>query len=347
MGHESAGPAALGPAVPEPLDLASTYQGRRALVTGGLGLIGSMLARRLVELGARVTILDALAPGSSANLHNVAPVRDHIQLETVDVRCTDRVRTLLTAQDYLFNLAGQSSHVSSMAEPFEDLEVNCRAQLAVLEACRDVNPGIVIVFASTRQIYGRSEYLPVDERHPLAPVDVNGVAKMAGEAFHLMFHRVFGLKVAALRLTNTYGPGMRIKDARQMFMGIWLRRLIEGTPFEVWGGAQKRDFTYVDDAAQAFLFAAAMPKCHGRAFNLGGKGVVTLTELAELLVRANGGGEFIVRQFPPERASFDIGDYYADDRLFRGLTGWHPTVPLEAGVALSLSYFREHLPHYV
>jgi UDP-glucose 4-epimerase len=323
------------------------YCGKHVLITGGLGLIGSALARRLVELDAEVMLVDSHDPSSSANLYNIASIRERIQLNLLDVRSIQTLKGLLASQDYLFNLAGQSSHIASINDPLTDLDVNCRAQLTLLEACRDVNPGVISVFASTRQIYGRPEYLPVDERHPLSPVDVNGVGKMAGEALHLVYHRIFGLRASVLRLTNTYGPGMRIKDARQNFIGIWLRSLIEGVPFEVWGGAQRRDLTHVDDVVEAFLLAATCPQAHGHAFNVGGEEVLSLRELAELLTRTNGGGEFRVRDFPEARKLIDIGDYYTDDGLFRRLTGWYPRVRLAQGLNHALNYFREHFALYV
>jgi UDP-glucose 4-epimerase len=337
----------MHPSVAVPPDPTSAFHGARALVTGGLGMIGAELSRRLLELGANVTIVDALVPQSSANLHNIASIRERVQLEFVDVRRTDALRALLAGHDYLFNLAGQSSHMASMADPLADLDINCRAQLTLLEACRQVIPRAAIVFASTRQVYGRPAYLPVDERHPLRPTDVNGVNKMAGEAFHMLYSDAFGLTATALRLTNTYGPGMRIKDARQNFVGIWLRQVIEGLPIEVWDGTQKRDFTYVDDAAEALLLAAICPQARGHALNIGGDRVISLRELAELVVAINGGGEFVVRPFPEERRRIDIGDYYADDVQFRRLTGWRPRTTLEQGVDRSLAYFREHLRHYV
>src|SRR5580658_4222231 len=296
-----------------PGDLRCAFDGASALVTGGLGLIGSALARRLVELGATVTIIDAVLAESGANLRNIESIRERVQLALVDVRSTDQLPQLLAGHDYLFNLAAQVSHIASMNDPITDLDINCRAQLTLLEACRRVNPGAIIVFASTRQIYGRPAYLPVDERHPLRPIDVNGVNKMAGEAFHVVYSNAFGLKASALRLTNTYGPGMRIKDARQTFVGIWLRNIIEGRPIEIWGGMQQRDFTYVDDAVEAFLLAAACPETVGRAFNVGGDRVIRLQELAELMIAANGAGDFQVKTFPPERKRIDIGDYYADN----------------------------------
>jgi UDP-glucose 4-epimerase len=330
-----------------PGDLRCAFDGASALVTGGLGLIGSALARRLVELGATVTIIDAVLAESGANLRNIESIRERVQLALVDVRSTDQLPQLLAGHDYLFNLAAQVSHIASMNDPITDLDINCRAQLTLLEACRRVNPGAIIVFASTRQIYGRPAYLPVDERHPLRPIDVNGVNKMAGEAFHVVYSNAFGLKTSALRLTNTYGPGMRIKDARQTFVGIWLRNIMEGRPIEIWGGMQKRDFTYVEDVADAFLLAATCPQAQAHAFNLGGDRVVSLLELAEMLIAANGAGEYLVRDFPEERQRIDIGDYYADDGQFRQLTGWRPRVTLERGLERTLAYFRANFHHYV
>ena len=325
----------------------SYFANARIVITGGLGFIGSALAARLVGLGSEVVIVDSLAPNYGGNRFNIAAIRDQVQVEIVDVRETARLKPLLEGCDHLFNLAGQTSHLDSMHDPVTDLEINCLAQLTLLEACRAVCPEATIVFASTRQIYGRPHYLPVDEKHPLHPVDVNGVNKMAGEAYHILYHDVYGMKAAALRLTNTYGPRMRIKDARQTFVGVWLRLALEGKPFEVWGGAQKRDFTYVDDAVEAFLLAALSKEAKGKVFNLGGETVVSLNELAELLVKANGGGSFARHEFPAERRRIDIGDYYADDALFRQLTGWKHVVPLADGLTRSLDYFRSNMAHYV
>jgi UDP-glucose 4-epimerase len=219
--------------------------------------------------------------------------------------------------------------------------------LSILEACRKCNPSIKVVFASTRQFYGRPEYLPVDERHLLRPADVNGVNKMAGESFHILYNNVYGIKACALRLTNTIGPRMRVKDARQTFLGIWVRLLIEGSPFEVWGGEQLRDFTFVDDAVEAFLLAAASDQTNGQIFNLGGDQVVSLQKLAELLVHANGGGEYCVRTYPPERKSIDIGDYYADFTRIRSVLGWQPKVPLPEALERTLAFYRRHLDKYL
>lgn len=322
------------------------YAGARVLITGGLGFIGSAIARRLVAFGAEVLLIDSMIPEYGGNLANITDIRDRVAVNIADIRGGYGLRHLLHDQDFLFNLAAQTSHLDSMSSPEVDLAINCTAQLQLLEVCREVNPDIAIVHASTRQIYGRPEYMPVDERHPLRPVDVNGVNKMAGEAYHLLFCDAYGIKTRSLRLTNVYGPGMRIKDARQTFLGIWLRRVIEGEPFEVWGGEQRRDLLYVDDAADAFLCAATTPAAEGLALNVGGN-AVSLAALAEALIQANGGGEYEVREFPLERQRIDIGDFLIDDSRFRALSGWQPRFGLAEGLGLSLDYYRGCLASYL
>ena len=323
------------------------FEGARVVITGGLGMIGSALARRLVAFDAEVILVDSMIPEYGGNLANIEDIRDRVVLNIGDIRGGYVLRYLLAGQDYLFNLAAQTSHLDSMAAPGEDLAINCAAQLQLLEACRAVNPDITIVHAGTRQIYGRPHYLPVDERHPLRPVDVNGVNKMAGEAYHLLFRDVYGIKSRSLRLTNVYGPGMRIKDARQTFLGIWLRRVIEGEPFEVWGGEQRRDLLYVDDAAEAFLYAAVSQEAEGSALNVGGDEPVSLTDLAEAVIAAYGGGKYEIREFPAERKRIDIGDFITDDRRFRSISGWRPRVRLADGLRRSFDYYRQHLTRYL
>ena len=327
-------------------DLAATFAGARVLVTGGLGFIGSNLALRLAALGAETVVIDNLDDGGGANRFNLAPAGDRIAIEIGDIRDEKKIAALLPGRDILFNLAGLTSHVDSMKDPVKDLEINALAQVKLLEACRKQTPALRIVHASTRQFYGKAEYLPVDEKHRLRPPDVNGVDKMAGEAFHLMYHDVYGIETIALRLTNTYGPRMRIRDARQMFLGVWVRSVLEDRPFELWGGEQKRDLCYVDDAVEAFLLAAATPGIAGRAFNIGGP-AVSLRELAEKLIAAHGGGRFAQHEFPPERRRIDIGDYVADDRAFRAATGWRPRVSIEDGLKRTLEYYRANRAQYI
>lgn len=323
------------------------FANRDVLITGGLGFIGSNLARRLVGLGARVTLVDSLIPEYGGNLFNIAGIEDRVRVNISDVRDEHSMHYLVQGQDYLFNLAGQTSHLDSMGDPYTDLEINCRAQLSILEACRKHNPGVKIVFASTRQIYGKPEALPVDEKHLLRPVDVNGINKMAGEWYHILYNNVYGLRACALRLTNTYGPRMRVKDSRQTFLGIWIRLLVEGRPFEVWDGAQLRDFTYVEDTLDAFLAAATSDEANGQAFNLGGDCVISLKNLADLLIEVNGGGEYGLRSFPADRKRIDIGNYYADFSRIRSALGWQPKVSLRRGLAETLAFYREHLQHYL
>jgi UDP-glucose 4-epimerase len=327
-------------------EVQTTFADRKVLITGGLGFIGSNLARRLVELGADVTLVDSLVPEYGGNLFNIAGIEDRVRVNIADVRDTHSMDYLVRGQDFLFNLAGQTSHMDSMQDPYIDLEINCKAQLSILEACRKHNPNIKIVFASTRQIYGKPEYLPVDEKHLLQPVDVNGINKMAGEWYHILYNNVYGVRACALRLTNTIGPRMRVKDSRQTFLGVWIRLLIEGKPFEVWGGNQLRDFTYVDDAVEAFLMAAISEESNGLVFNLGSE-PIDLKKLAELLIEINGGGEYIPRSFPSDRKLIDIGDYYGDFSRIRSTLGWKPQVPLREGLANTLEFYRQHLNHYL
>jgi UDP-glucose 4-epimerase len=322
------------------------FRGRKALVTGGLGFIGSNLATRLVKLGADVLLVDSLIPEYGGNLFNIAAIRKKVRVNISDVRDEHSMRYLIQDQDYLFNLAGQTSHTDSMEDPYTDLEINSKAQLFILESCRKYNPNIKVIFASTRQIYGKPEYLPVDEKHPLRPVDVNGINKMAGECYTILYNNVYGIRSCALRLTNTYGPHMRVKDARQTFLGIWIRLLVEKKPFEVWDGRQLRDFTYVEDAVDALLMVAKSAKADGQVFNLGGDSVISLKDLAELLIEVNGGGHHIIRSFPSDRKRIDIGDYYGDFSRIRSLLGWEPKVPLREGLLKTLRFYRKHLEHY-
>jgi UDP-glucose 4-epimerase len=320
---------------------------KEVLITGGAGFIGSNLARRLVSLGARVTLADSLIPVFGGNLHNIEDIRAQLTLNISDVRDQFSMSYLVQGKDYLFNLAGQTSHLDSMTNPQADLDINAAAQLSILEACRQNNPGIKIVFASTRQLYGKPEYLPVDELHPIRPVDVNGINKLAGEWYHLLYNNVYGIRACALRLTNTYGPGMRVKDARQTFLGIWIRNMIEGKPILVFGdGKQLRDFNYVDDVVDALILSALDEKANGQVFNLGSQEVVNLKQLAQMLCELRAGARYEIVPFPAERKSIDIGDYYSDYGKFSKAFGWIPKVGLAQGFANCVSYYEKNHVHY-
>lgn len=324
-----------------------TYAKAKVLITGGLGFIGSNLARALVAQGAEVTLVDSLIPQYGGNPFNIGDIRDKVTVNVCDVRDPFAMAYLLKDKDYLFNLAGQTSHIDSMSDPKTDLEINAAAQLSILEACRKASPDIKIVFASTRQLYGKPEYLPVDEKHPIRPVDVNGINKLAGEWYHLLYNNVYGIRACALRLTNTYGPGMRVKDARQTFLGIWVRLLLEGKPIKVFGdGMQLRDFNYVDDCVEALLLAGASDRANGKVYNLGSTEVVGLKSLAEMMVDLGYGGSFELVPFPPERKAIDIGDYYSDFSLITHELGWLPKVGLREGLLRTMNYYQESHRHY-
>jgi len=329
--------------MPEGNDL----RGCRALITGGLGFIGSNLARRLVAAGVEVTLVDSLVPEYGGNMFNIAGIEDQVVVNISDIRDRYSMAYLVRDKDLLFNLAGQTSHMDAMADPYTDLEINCRAQLSILEACREANPEIKTIFASTRQLYGQPEYLPVDENHPLQPVDVNAINKLAGEQYHILYNNVYGIRTTVFRLTNTYGPRMRVKDARQTFLGVWIRCVTENVPFEVWGGTQLRDFTYVDDAVEAMVLAATCNASDGKIFNLGGDCSIDLRSLADLLTELSGSGRYEVREYPKERKAIEIGDYYADFSLAESSLGWTPSIPLAKGLKKTLSFYREFLPHYI
>ena len=323
-------------------------KGKRILITGGLGFIGSNLARRLVEEGSKVTVVDNLVPEYGGNEFNLADIRDRLTVEISDVRDSGSMSRLVEDKDLLFNLAGQTSHLDSMKNPFTDLEINAQAQLSILEACRKRNPSIKIVFASTRQIYGRPQYLPVDEKHPWHPVDVNGVNKMAGEWYHIVYNDAYGIRASVLRLTNTYGPRMRIKDARQTFLGIWIRRLLEGDPIQIFGGGkQRRDYNYVEDVVEALLLAASDEQANGKIFNLGSKEALSLEDTAGIMTKQNDAGTYEKVPFPPDRKAIDVGDFVCDFSAFAETFGWRPKTSFDDGIEKTLSYYREHLAKYV
>jgi len=325
----------------------SSFDKKKILITGGLGFIGSSLARALVKQGARVTLVDSLIPQYGGNLFNIADIRDKVEVNICDVRDPNAMKYLVQGKDYLFNLAGQTSHMDSMTDPQTDLDINASAQLSILEACRLNNPAIKIVFASTRQLYGKPDYLPVDETHPIRPVDVNGINKLAGEWYHLLYNNVYGIRACALRLTNTYGPGMRVKDARQTFLGIWVRLLLEGKPIKVFGdGEQLRDFNYVGDCVDALLLAGASEQASGKVYNLGSEEVIGLKALAELMTSLGYDGTYELVPFPEERKAIDIGDYYSDFSLISAELGWSPRVNLKEGLLQTIDYYSKHLSAY-
>jgi UDP-glucose 4-epimerase len=325
----------------------SEFRGKRALVTGGLGFIGSNLVRRLVELRCRVSVIDALIPQHGGDLYNLAGSEDAVHVVVADMRDDAALQHLVRDQDFIFHLAGQISHGDSMRDPALDLAVNCTATIKLVEACRLLNPTAILVHTSTRQVYGQPHYLPVDEAHPIDPVDVNGINKLAAEYYHLLYHRVYDLRSAVLRLTNTYGPRQQIKNDRQGMAGVFLHRALSGELLRVFGtGEQIRDFNYVDDVVDALLLAATKPSCWGRVLNLGAPERHSLLQFVGILQELCG-TRYEVVPFPTDRKLIDIGDYYGDYAAFRAATGWEPRVTLTEGLERSVAFFREHYSHYV
>ncbi len=325
----------------------SHFERKRILITGGLGFIGSNLAHALAGHCAELTLVDSLIPQYGGNLFNISGIEDQVRVNIADVRDESSMRYLVRNKDIIFNLAGQVSHLDSMQDPFTDLEINCRSQLAILEACRKNVGDVKVLFAGTRGQYGRVEKLPADEETPLRPMDVNGINKIAGESYHLLYNRVYGIRACSLRLTNTFGPRHHMRTSRQGVLSWFIRLAIDGKTIQLFGGGeQQRDFNYVDDVVGAFLLAAANDAADGEAFNVGSGRAVSLREAAELVVRVAGRGKVEVIEFPPEKKQIEIGNYCADCRKIKRAVGWEARTPLEEGVARTVEFFRRNRNHY-
>ena len=324
------------------------YRDRRVLVTGGLGFIGSNLARRLAELGARVMLVDSLIPDYGGNLFNIHGIEDVVQVNIADIRTAPTMHYLVQNREIIFNLAGQVSHIDSMRDPQTDLEINCKSQLTLLEACRHYNRDAKVVFAGTRQVYGKPDFLPVSEQHLVRPTDVNGINKAAGEYYHLVYNNVFGVRACSLRLTNIYGPRQLLKHNRQGFIAWFIRQAIQGDEIQIFGdGTQLRDFVYVEDAADAFLRAGFAEACNGEVFNVGGSEPISHRDLATLLLEVAGTGSVRYVEWPEDKKAIDIGSFYCSSSKLTALTGWRPRVGLREGLAETIAFYRAHLDQYV
>ncbi|MEX2271715.1 MAG: NAD-dependent epimerase/dehydratase family protein [Vicinamibacterales bacterium] len=323
------------------------YRGRRVMVTGGLGFIGSNLARRLVDLGADVLLVDSLIPDYGGNLFNIAGIEDRVRVNVADVRQASTMNFLVRDREIIFNLAGQVSHIDSMKDPHTDLDINCRSQLTLLEACRQHNPLTKVVYAGTRQVYGKPERLPVDETHLVRPTDINGINKAAGEYYHLVYNNVYGVRACSLRLTNVFGPRQLIRHDRQGFIGWFIRLALEGREIQIFGdGSQLRDFVYVDDAADAFLRAGAIEACNGEVFNVGGREPIAHRDLVTMLIEEAGAGTVRFVTWPEDKKRIDIGSFYTDSSRFANTTGWSPTTSLRDGLRQTLAFYRTHFAEY-
>ena len=325
----------------------NAYKSRSILITGGLGFIGSNLARKLVEIGdVEVSIIDALVPDQGGNVFNIEDIKDRVKVHVANMGDDYVINHLVGGVDYIFNLAGNVSHLESMSRPHYDLELNCAAQLTLLEACRNFNPHAKIVFTSTRQVYGKSVYLPLDEQHRVMPVDINGIHKLAAENYHQLYHRVYGLRTACLRLTNTYGPRQLVRHNRQGFIGWFIRQALDGGVIDLFGeGRQRRDLNYVDDVVQALLLAGASEEAEGEIFNLGAP-PVNLADLARELIVLTGRGSINLMPFPVERQMIDIGNAYSSCQKIERALGWRPETPLGEGLTLTVEFYERNRRHY-
>jgi UDP-glucose 4-epimerase len=327
--------------------LLDPYAGRRCLVTGGLGFIGSNLALALASAGADVVIVDNLVPRHGGNRRNLAGA-ERIRVVIADVSDRAAVGEPAGAADVVFNLAGQVSHVDSMADPQFDLDVNARSQLGFLDLLRSVNPEAVVVFTSTRQIFGQPHYLPVDEEHPVSPVDVNGITKWAAEQFHMLYHDVYGLRSTSLRLTNVYGPRQRLRDDFQGFLPIFVRLALEGETITVFGdGSQQRDCLFVDDVVECLLRAGANDAATGEFFNIGNDERLSLRQIADAVVAAAGSGRVQLGPWPRNRDAIDIGSYYGDSSKAKRLLGWAPRTEFAEGIARTVAFYEQHRSWYL
>jgi UDP-glucose 4-epimerase len=313
-----------------------------------LGFVGSNVALALAKGGANVTVVDARVPTHGANSHNLDGAARRIDVIEADVGDEDAVRDVAVRAEFVFNLAGQVSHVESMARPIFDLDVNTRSQLGFLELLRTVGSQAIVIYTSTRQIFGHPRYLPVDEEHPVSPVDVNGITKWAAEQLHLLYTELYEVRATAVRLTNVYGPRQRLAGDLQGFLPIFVRRALSGEPITVFGdGAQERDCLYVDDVVECLLLAARTPEAAGEVFNVDNDERLSLRQIADAVVDAAGSGSIELVPWPPDRDAIDIGSYYGDSSKAKKILGWEPRTPFAEGIRKTIDFYRAHRSHYL
>ncbi len=319
----------------------------RVLVTGGLGFIGSNLVRRLTAEGAEVTVIDPLVTGCGGKPFNLEGLERQVEVASCSIGDA-AIAPLVERAELVFNLAGEISHIHSMLFPERDLEINTLSQLRFLEVCARLNRGVRIVYAGTRQIYGVPEYLPVDEKHPVNPVDFNGVHKYAAAQYHQMLSRMGRIDAVVLRLTNVYGPRMALDIPCQGFFSTYLRKALTGQTLDVFGdGEQVRDPLFVDDAVEAMLTAASTPGLPSRGYNVGGPEALSLNRIAAIVSELAGLAPPRRGEFPADRKAIDIGGYRTDSRKIEAELGWRPRTPFAEGMARTLDYYRECLPSYL
>jgi nucleoside-diphosphate-sugar epimerase len=328
--------------------MGSEYRDSKVLVTGGLGFIGSNLALHLAEQGAEVTVVDSSVEGCGANPRNLYGAASKIRVIPADIRDVAEFAPAIRASDVIFNLAGEVSHLHSMKDPKRDQELNASSQLRFLEECAQQHPGVRVVYASTRQIYGAPRYLPVDEAHPIQPLDFNGVHKYAATAYHQVLTATGGLDAVVLCLTNVYGPRMALNLPTQGFLGGFVRKSMLGEPITVFGdGRQLRDPVYVDDVVGAFMLAGMAINPPNRMWNVGGSQALPLSAIATAVSAAADSTPPRLQPFPPDLKRIDIGSYHSDSTRIRNDLGWSPSVDFHRGIRRTIQYYRDELRYYL
>lgn len=328
--------------------LADHYRDQHVVVTGGLGFIGSNVALRLADAGARVTVIDSEAPGCGANPWNLEGARSPITVVRADISDATNFTDLLKDTTAIFNLAGEISHSRSMEDPERDLALNTVAQLRFLKVCQAVRPGVRIVYAGTRQVYGKPEYLPVDEKHPIRPVDFNGIHKRAAEQYHLLLSDHGALDAVVLRLSNVYGPRMALHLPQQGFLGTYVRMALGSNPITVYGeGAHTRDPVHVDDVVEAFLRAGAAPALPARVLNIGGPEALSIRRIAVAVCEASPASMLREIPFPEALHNLEVGNYASDTTRAREQLNWSPLVSFKDGIRSTLAWYTGNQRHYL
>lgn len=323
------------------------YENKKILITGGLGFLGSNLAISLVRAGAGVTLLDAMLPLYGGNLFNIEEIKDKVEVIIGDIRDSELLGEVVRGKDLIFHIAAQTSHIDSMVDPFLDVDINCRGNIVFLESCRKFNPGVKIIYAGTRSQYGRVEYTPVDEMHPLNPADIYSVNKTAGEQYHFVYARSYGIRVSSLRINNTYGPRHQMKHGRYGILNWFIRIALEGGTIKVFGdGTQMRDYNYIDDVTDAFLRAGSSGNADGKIYNLGSGEPVRFIDLVNKIIKIAGSGRVEMVPWPEERKGIETGDYIASFEKMKNELGWQPKIPLDEGLRRTVAYYRKYKDRY-
>ena len=310
-------------------------------------MIGSTMAHLAVRQGARVTVLDAMLPMYGGNLFNLEGTAQSLEFFQGDIRDLDLLTRLVPGFDFICSLAGQVSYVDSNTEPLLDLDINCKGHIQTLEACRRENPRARLLFASSRFVYGRIEYNPVDEQHPFNCLSIYGIHKLAGEKYYRFYHEAYGMPTVSVRIANPYGPRQQMKHSKYGIVNWFIRLALEGKPLTVFGdGGQRRDYVFVEDLAEAALSLLLTPGTEGQAYNLGSGTGTPFMEMAQMVAQAVPGTEVQQVPWPPDRYFVETGDYLSDIGKLTAATGWRPRTSLADGIARTVDFYRRHGSRY-